>query len=132
MTTATKESTREYRVQTLKGLNAALEDFNHSRSRDVIDFDAVRLRMQAADIAYGIFVDWQDKFLDFPCEEEAIDAALAEGTIAFDKINTAKAQFLALKRAISGLEPSDPLVESTRQHRVPALTHLNAAIEDIY
>ena len=131
MAPASKEGTRKQRVQALNHLNAALEDFHNSRSRDVIDLDAVRLRMRAADVAFGRFVVLHNKFLDFPCEEAAIDTAQAEGTAAFKKVNTAKAQFLALKRAVSGLEPNDPLVESTRQHRAQALNHLNAAIEDL-
>ena len=130
MTTATKEGTRKQRIWALNGLNAALEDFNESRSRDVIDLNTVRLRMRDADVAYEGFVGWQNKFLDFPCEEAEMDAAQAEGTALFKKINAAKAQFLALNRPNLRLEPRVPLAESTRRQRVQALNHLNAALED--
>ena len=44
-----------------------------------------------------------------------MDAAQAESTAAFKKIKTAKAQFLALKGANSGLEPTVPLAEISAQ-----------------
>ena len=112
MAPATKESTRQQRVQALNHLNAALEDFDESRSQDAINLDTVRARIRAANIAYGRFVGWHNKFLDFHCEEVAMVEELEESTAAFKKINTAKAQFLALKRAHSGLEPSVPLAEN--------------------
>ena len=115
MAPASKESTRKQRVQALNHLNAALEDFDESRSQDAIDLDTVRARIRAANIAYGRFVGWHNKFLDSRCEEAAMDEDLAESTAAFKKINTAKAQFLVLKRANSGLEPSVPLAEISSQ-----------------
>ena len=108
MAPATKESTRKQRVQALNGLNAALEDFDGSRSQDAINLDTVQERIRATSVAYGQFVSWHNRFLDFPWEESAIDVAHDESTAAFKKINTAKAQFLALKRASSGIEPSAP------------------------
>ena len=109
MASATEEGTRQRRLQALGHLNAALEDFDESRSRDAIDLNTVRTRIRAANIAYGRFVNWNDKFLDSHFEGAAMVEELGETTAAFKKINTAKAQFLALKRAHSGLEPSVPL-----------------------
>ena len=108
MAPATKESTRLQRVQALSHLNAALEDFDGSRSQDATNLDTVQERIRATSVAYGQFVGWHNRFLDFRWEEAAVDVAQAESTAAFKKINTAKAQFLALKRANSGIEPSAP------------------------
>ena len=115
MAPATKESNRQQRVQALNHLNAALEDFDGSRSQDAIHFDTVRLHIRAANIAYEKFVGWHNKFLGLRCEEAEMDAAQAESTAAFKKIKTAKAQFLALKGANSGLEPTVPLAEISAQ-----------------
>ena len=112
MAAATEENTRQRRLQALGHLNAALEEFEESRSQDAIDLNTVRARIQAANIAYGRFVSWHAKFLDFHCDKAAMVEELEESTAAFKKINTAKAQFLALKRAHSGLEPSVPLAEN--------------------
>ena len=112
MAPATKESTRQQRLQALGHLNAALEEFEESRSQDAIDLNTVRARIQAANIAYGRFVSWHDKFLDFHFDKAPRVEELEESTAAFKEINTAKAQFLALKRAHSGLEPSVPLAEN--------------------
>ena len=108
MASATEEGTRQRRLQALGHLNAALEDFDGSRSQDAINLDTVQEQIRATNVAYGQFVGWHNKFLDFRWEEAAMDAAHAESTAAFKKINTAKAQFLALKRANSGIEPSAP------------------------
>ena len=115
MAPASKEATRKQRSIALSRLNTALEDFNKSRSRDAIDLDTVRAQIRIANIAYGRFMACHNKFLDSLCEEAAMDEDLVESTIAFKKINTAKAQFLALKRANSGLEPSVPLAEISSQ-----------------
>ena len=112
MAAATEENTRQRRLQALGHLNAALEEFEESRSQDAIDLNTVRARIQAANIAYGRFVSWHDKFLDFHFDRAAMVEELEESTAAFKEINTAKAQFLALKRAHSGLEPSVPLAEN--------------------
>ena len=108
MAPAAKESTREHRVRALNGLNAALEDFDDSRSRDAFNLDSVQERIRATTAAYGQYVSWHNRFLDFPWEEAAMDVAHEESTAALKKINDAKAQFLALKRASSGVEPSAP------------------------
>ena len=112
MASATEEGTRQRRLQALGHLNAALEEFEESRSQDAIDLNTVRARIQAANIAYGRFVSWHDKFLDFHFDKAPRVEELEESTAAFKEINTAKAQFLALKRAHSGLEPSVPLAEN--------------------
>ena len=53
MAPATKENTREHRVRALNGLNAALQDFDDSRSRDAFDLDSVQERIRATTAAYG-------------------------------------------------------------------------------
>ena len=108
MAPATKESTREHRVRALNGLNAALQDFDNSRSRDAFNVDFVQERIRAATAAYGHYVSWHNRFLEFPWEKAAMDVAHEESTAALKKINDAKAKFLALKRASSGVEPSAP------------------------
>ena len=65
MAPASKEGTRKQRVQALNHLNAALEDFDGLRSQDAIDLDTARIHVRAANIAYGRFVGWHNKFLDF-------------------------------------------------------------------
>ena len=108
MAPATKESTREHWVRALNGLNAALEDFDDSRSQDAFNLDSVQERIRATTAAYGQYVSWHNRFLDFSWEEAATDVAHEESMAALKKINDAKAQFLALKRASSGVEPSAP------------------------
>ena len=44
-----------------------------------------------------------------------MSAALAESMVAFEKFNSAKEQFLALKTAISGRDPSAPPAEIPSQ-----------------
>ena len=108
MASATKEKTRECRVRALDGLNAALQDFDNSRSRDAFNVDFVQERIRAATAAYGHYVSWHNRFLEFPWEKPAMDVAHEESMAALEKITDAKAQFLALKRASSGVEPSAP------------------------
>ena len=115
MAPASKEATRKQRSIALSRLNTALEDFNKSRSQDAINLDTVRARIRTANIAYGRFMACHNKFLDSLSEEAAMDKDLVDSTTAFNKINTAKAQFLALKRANSGPEPSVPLAEKSSQ-----------------
>ena len=115
MAPASKEATRKQRSIALSRLNTALEDFNKSRSQDAINLDTVRARIRTANIAYGRFMACHNKFLDSLSEEAAMDKDLVDSTTAFNKINTAKAQFLAFKRANSGPEPSVPLAEKSSQ-----------------
>ena len=115
MAPATKESTRQQRVQALSHLNAALEDLDKLKSQDAIDLNTVQARTRAVNVAHGRFVGWHNKFLGFPCEEAAMNAALAESMVAFEKFNSAKEQFLALKTAISGRDPSAPPAEIPSQ-----------------
>ena len=111
MAPATKESTRQQRLQALGHLNAALDEFETSSSQEAIDVDTVQTQIRAANDAYADFVSWHNKFLDFRHEEAAMDAAHAESTTAFKRINAAKAKFLALKRSNPGLEPIVPVSE---------------------
>ena len=107
----TKESIRQQRLQAYEHLNAALDEFESSSSQEAIDVDTVQTQIRAANDAYADFVSWHNKFLDFRHEESAMDAAHAESTTAFKRINAAKAKFLALKRTNPGLEPIVPVAE---------------------
>ena len=108
MAPATKEHTRKQRALALDGLNAALEEFDGSRSQDALNLDFVQERIRTTSAAYRQFVSWHNRFLDFSWEEAAMDVAHEQSTAAIKKVDAAKAQFLALKRASSGVEPSAP------------------------
>ena len=108
MAPATKENTRKQRVLALDGLNAALENFDGSRSQDTLDLDFVQERIRTTSAAYRQFVSWHNRFLDFPWEEAAMDVAQEQSMAALKRVDAAKAQFLALKRASSSVEPSAP------------------------
>ena len=108
MAPATKEHTRKQRVLALDGLNAALEEFDGSRSQDTLNLDFVQERIQTTSAAFERFVSWHNRFLDFSWEGAARDVAHEQSTAALKKVDAAKTHFLALKRASSGVEPSAP------------------------
>ena len=108
----TKETTRQQRRQALDHLNAALDEFDVSSSQEAIEVDTVQIQIRAANEAYADFVSWHNKFLDFRHEDAAMDVAHAESTAAFNRINAAKAKFLALKRSNPELEPIIPIAEA--------------------